>query len=291
MAEDASNEVKALGITVGIVGAGSMGGAIAHGLVARGTLPASDVYVCDASKQRLAAFEQEGFSCRENAPELVAAGTDVVILAVKPQVLPSVLPGIAEGLAGRLVVSIAAGVALSTIEAALPTSRVVRVMPSLPIQVLSGASAVAQGTRATAEDAELVRQLFAALGVAEIMREDQLDAEGALIGCAPAFFALMVDVLTRRGIEAGLTAAASRSMAEVTMQGVAASLLASGEHPRAYMEKVTSPGGTTAAALRAMEPGLVESVYAGVDAALARTAELAAPSGQGEGTSSDHGRR
>lgn len=270
-----SPKAAPLNATVGIIGAGSMGGAIARGLVATGSCSAADVCLCNRTPQKLEAFARDGFSTCADADSLVQKGTDVVILAVKPQVLSEVLDGLAQPLDGRLVVSIAAGVTLDTLESALPGSRIVRVMPNLPIQVLSGASAVAPGSRATTADVQLVCALFGALGCAEVMREDQLDAEGAVIGCAPAFFALVVDALTRRGIEAGLPAQACRSMAEATMLGVARSLEQTGDHPRAYMEKVTSPGGTTAAALRAMEPGLVEAFYEGVDDALARTRELA----------------
>ena len=136
-------------------------------------------------------------------------------------------------------------------------------------------TAVCGGSTATPADVELVREMFAALGSAKVMREDQLDAEGAVVGCAPAYFALMVDALTRAGVRAGLPAAAAREMVNATMLGVAESLAKSGEHPRAYMERVTSPGGTTAAALFELEPALTEGAYAAVDAALARTAELA----------------
>lgn len=264
-----------LGATVGIVGAGSMGGAIARGLVQKGACAPADVTLCNHTAAKLEPFSEEGFATCTNAAELVAAKPDVVILAVKPQVLADVVEGLADGLADSLVVSIAAGVSNSTLEGLLPKSRVVRVMPNLPIQVLSGASAVAPGSCATQQDIQLVQALFGALGHAEVMREDQLDAEGAVVGCAPAYFALVVDALTRRGVEAGLPAAACRSMVEATMLGVARTLVQTGEHPRSYMEKVTSPGGTTAAALRSMEPGLVDAFNEGVDSALARTHELA----------------
>ena len=183
----------------------------------------------------------------------MALGSDVLVLAVKPQVLPSVLGQLEGALDGRLVVSIAAGVKLATLEGALAGARVVRVMPNLPLQVLSGATAVCPGS-SRAEDGKLVQALFAALGSAQVMTEAQLDVAGAISGCGPAFFALFVDDLTRTGVRAGLPAAACREMVLATMRGVAQQLLESGEHPRAYMEKVTSPGGTTAAALEAMEP-------------------------------------
>ena len=106
------------------------------------------------------------------------------------------------------------------------------------------------------------------------MREDQLDVAGVVSGSSPAFFALFVDCLTRAGIEAGLPAADCREMVEATMRGTAQQLLDSGEHPRSYLERVSSPGGTTIAALRAMEGGVFYAIAAAVDAALERTRAL-----------------
>lgn len=267
--------MERINTTVGIIGAGSMGGAIARGLVASGALEASNVWVADPVPACTEPLAQQGMHALGSAQELVEANTGAVIIAVKPQILADVTSPLADALADRLVVSIAAGVPLSTLQELLPTSHVVRVMPNLPIQVLSGATAIAPGDRASADEVELVRELFAALGSAQVMREDQLDAEGAVVSCGPAYIALFVDALTRAGVRSGLPAAACREMVEATMLGVAKTLLQSGEHPRAYMERVTSPGGTTAAGLYELEPLLVEGAYAAVDGALERTAELA----------------
>ena len=263
-----------LDIAVSVLGAGSMGGAIASGLVSAGMVDATRVSVCDLREEALVPFGAQGMTCLTSADELVAQDADVVVLAVKPQVLPVVVAPLSAQLAGRLVVSIAAGVTLATLEELLPSAHVVRVMPNLPLQVLSGATAVCPGSYATAEEARLVRELFAALGSAQVMTEAQLDVAGAVTGCGPAFFALFVDDLLRTGVRAGLPAAC-REMVLATMRGVAQQLLDSGEHPRAYMEKVTSPGGTTAVALEAMEGDLFYACADAIDAALARTRELA----------------
>lgn len=267
--------MERINATVGIIGAGSMGGAIARGIVVSGALEGNDVFVCDLRESVLEPLATMGMHVSTDAQEVIDAQTDVVIIAVKPQVLSAVMEPLASALAGRLVVSIAAGVPLATLETLLPASRVIRVMPNLPIQVLSGATAIAPGTRVDGSHVELVRSLFAALGSAQVMREDQLDAEGAVVSCGPAYIALFVDALTRAGVRSGLSADACREMVLATMRGVAQSLLESGDHPRAYMERVTSPGGTTAAGLYAMEPLVMDAAYDAVDAALARTAELA----------------
>ena len=261
--------------TLGVIGVGAMGGAIARGVVASGVLRPEDVSVCDVDPARLEPFADAGVNVLPDARSLVEEQTDVVLIAVKPQVLPEVSSGFADLLSGRSVVSIAAGVNLKTLEGLFVGARVIRVMPNLPIQVQSGATAIACGRTATDLDVERVRQLFGALGSAQVMREDQLDAEGAVVSCGPAYIALFVDALTRAGVRAGMPAQACREMVEATMLGVAKQLLESQEHPRAYMERVTSPGGTTAAGLYALEPLLLEGAYDAVDAALHRTAELA----------------
>lgn len=261
---------------VAFVGAGAMGGAIARGLLSCGAVDASHLAVADLSEVVRSSFAQEGAATFADARDmLVAFSADVVVLAVKPQVLQAAVAPIASALSGRLVVSIAAGVPIRTLEGLVGGARVVRCMPNLPMQASSGAVAITAGTKATADDVAYVAELLGHLGVARVMREDQLDAAGVVCGCAPAFFALFVDALTRVGIEAGMTAADSREMVASTMRGTADQLLNGGLHPRAYMELVSSPGGTTIKALRALEPGLVEATEAAVDAALARTRELA----------------
>ena len=260
---------------VGVIGAGAMGGSIARGLVEAGVVGVSQLLVADSDESRLAAFSELGARVFSDGADLLAEGPDVVILAVKPQVLGSVMAELAPAMGERLVVSIAAGVPVCAIEAALPSARVVRVMPNLPVQVRSGATAVCAGSRAGTDDVSLVRTLFSALGAVAVMREDQLDVAGAVSGCAPAFFSLFVDALTRAGVMAGLPAACAREMVESTMRGCAEQLLTEGVHPREYMERVTSPGGTTAAALYELEGPLTEGTYAAIDAALARTRELA----------------
>lgn len=261
--------------SVGVIGVGAMGGSIARGLVEAGVLDASHLLVADSDERRVSAFAKMGARVFADGAALLADAPDVVILAVKPQVLGGVMADLAPLMGERLVISIAAGVTVSAIERALPSARVVRVMPNLPVQVRSGATAVCAGTRTDAEDVELATTLFSALGAVSVMREDQLDVAGAVSGCAPAFFSLFVDALTRAGVRAGLPAACAREMVESTMRGCAEQLLTEGVHPREYMERVTSPGGTTAAALYELEGPLTEGTYAAIDAALARTRELA----------------
>lgn len=260
---------------IAVIGAGAMGGSIAAGLVKSGTVDPAQIMVADPSAAHLEPLAALGIASFEDNRVMLEHKPDLVVLAVKPQILASVLEPLRDILTDCCVISIAAGVALERLEELVPRARVVRVMPNLPVQVLSGASAVCPGSRATADDTELTLELFGALGVAKAMREDQLDVEGAVVGCGPAFFSLLIDALTRAGVEAGLPAKDCRELLLSTMRGVAEQLLQSDEHPRAYMEKVTSPGGTTAAALSCLEPDVMRASSLAVQAALARTRELA----------------
>ena len=264
-------------LTLGFVGAGAMGGAIARGLVECGAVDASSVAVSDLSEGIRTSFAQLRCAAYDDAAAMLAEfDPKVVFIAVKPQVLAAVVSPLAQALSGRLVVSIAAGVKVATIEGLLGTgARVVRCMPNMPMQVRSGAAAICGGACATAADVELVRSLFENISVARVMREDQVDVAGIVFGSSPAFFALFVDQLARAGVEAGLPAADCREMIEATMKGVATQLLESGMHPREYMEKISSPGGTTIVATRQLEGRTFEAICDAVDAARARTRELA----------------
>ena len=257
--------MDAANVRIAFVGAGAMGGAIARGICTSGGVDASRIAVADPAPQTRASFSEM----------LAAFDPDVVLLAVKPQVAAAVIAPLAVALSGRLVVSIMAGVPLEKLYGLCATERIVRLMPNLPVAAGLGAIALAAGVGVSDEDAAFVADLLSSVAVVKPMREDQLDVAGVVSGSSPAFFAFFVDCLTRAGIEAGLPAADCREMVEATMRGTAQQLLDSGEHPRIYMERVSSPGGTTIAALRAMEGDVFYAITDAVDAALERTRELA----------------
>lgn len=272
-------------LKVVIIGAGAMGSAIAKALVTSKTASAENVVAVDHNEPKCAALEALGIVTYEDAaqvPQETMDAADAIILAIKPQVIPAFLHG-GKQFAGKLVISIAAGISTTSLKSMLPEAAIVRAMPNLPVAVLSGATALCVDKIDDSKPEfsaykETALTIFSCMGKAVFMREDQLDAEGAVVGCGPAYFALMIDALTRAGVRAGMPAAAARDMSIATMKGVAL-MLESGEmHPREYMEKVTSPGGTTAAALYELEPALTDGVYAAVDGALERTRELAARS-------------
>ncbi len=262
-------------LSVAIIGCGAMGGAIARGLVATENVAPGALTLIDANAEKADALARElGAHAAEARDVLALADVELVVLAVKPHVLPDVAKELAPALAGKLVVSIAAGVTLATLQKLMPDARVVRVMPNLALTAGSSGTALAGAKGTSAEDLELAVRLFRAFGPAEAMGEAQLDAMGAISGCEPAFVALFVDALTRAAIEQGLPAGMAREFILATLIG-SAKILQGGEHPRAFMEKVMSPGGTTVRAVAAMDPAYMEATAKGIRAAVARTRELA----------------
>ena len=208
---------------------------------------------------------------------------DLMLLSVKPQVLPSVLATIADEMDAEatppLFVSIAAGTPLSCIEGAFAPREVhvVRVMPNTPLMVGQGASVIARGTYATPQDAALVEELFGALGFARQVDEKDIDAVCALSGGGPAYVAAMIEALRDAASEAGLSANLAEQLIVRTIAGTCALMEATGQTPEQTRVAVCSPGGTTLAALAAMEEGgFSDSLKDGVRAAIARSKELAA---------------
>lgn len=215
---------------------------------------------------------------------------DIFVIAVKPQVIQEVLEdlGSAYRLSKKkpLVVSIAAGITTSQIAQALPEgAHIVRVMPNTPLQVGAGATVVAAGPGATRADVGQIRDMFAELGMAEIVDESQIDAVCALSGGGPAYTALMIEALTKAGTAQGLTPELSEKLALKTVYGTCKLIEETGVTPEQARIAVCSPGGTTLAALAAMEGedamlagvpvGFSASIEAGIAAAVARAKELA----------------
>jgi pyrroline-5-carboxylate reductase len=267
-----------LAIKIGLVGAGRMATALGRGFVGAKLLPASAIVASDPSDAARAAFAREvpGTTVLSgNGPEF--APCDVVILAVKPQLMTPVLAEVRDVIrTDTLVVSIAAGVTLAGLATGLPArQRIIRVMPNTPCLIGRGASAYSLGPHATADDGRLVAQLLSAVGVAVQVPEDQLDAVTGLSGSGPAFVYTMIELLGQGGTAMGLPAALAADLAAHTVAGAAEMVLATGETPAVLRDRVTSPGGTTLAGLKALdENGFGVAVLAAVRAATLRSAEL-----------------
>lgn len=263
-------------IRIGFLGAGKMATALAQGILQSGEISTDAILASDASPAARTAFEQvTGARTTGDNLELVA-NADLVVLAVKPQVVANVLTAVAaQSQEKHLFVSIAAGISLSTLEQLVPQSRHVRVMPNTPALVQAGVSAFARGRQATEEDAELVRRLLTTVGLAIEVPESQLDAVTGLSGSGPAYVFAMIEALSDGGVLMGLPRATATTLAAQTLLGAAKMVLETGEHPGALKDAVTSPGGTTIAGLHQLERGQLRgTLMNAVQAATERSREL-----------------
>jgi pyrroline-5-carboxylate reductase len=261
---------------IGFIGGGNMAEAIIRGLLAAG-MEKEQILAADPSEERRTLLSSTFDIAVGTDNRQLVEGSDVVILAVKPQVHRQVLADLSRDQEGRLFISIMAGVRTTALEDILGSAdRVVRVMPNTPALVLAGAAAVAGGKRATEADIALTRAIFATTGETVVIGEQLMDAVTGLSGSGPAYVFSFIEALSDAGVKNGLPRDTATRLAAQTVLGAARLLLETGEHPAVLREKVTSPGGTTIAGLHAMEDkGFRAAVMAAVDAAVRRSKELA----------------
>jgi pyrroline-5-carboxylate reductase len=262
------------GVKLGFIGAGAMGGAIIRGLLARGRVPRDHLIYYDPDPDRQKKMAKLKVAAAPHNSEVMQA--QVVVLAVKPQLLGPVLAGIKDfARPYHLLISIAAGATLATLEAALPVSRIIRAMPNTPALVGAGMTALAPGRRATPEDTALALELFQAVGQAAVVEERLMDAVTGLSGSGPAFVALFIEALADGGVKAGLPRTLAHNMAVQTVLGAARLCHEEDLHPGKLKDLVASPGGTTIEGLHALEKGGFRGlVMSAVTAAAARAKEL-----------------
>lgn len=262
---------------ISFLGAGNMATALARGLVAAGR-PADQITASDPDAARRAAFAAAVPGARVVEKNAVAvAAARLVVLAVKPQVLPGVLAEVREGVASdHLLLSIAAGVPTARIEAAFAGPvRVVRAMPNTPALLGAGAAAVSAGRHARPGDLEAARRVLGAVGVVVEVPEALMDAVTAVSGSGPAYVFLLAEALRAAAIEQGLPPDVAGRLVAATVAGAGRMLLESGEDAETLRRRVTSPGGTTEAAVEVLfEHDLDDAISAAVAAAARRSAEL-----------------
>lgn len=254
---------------IALIGCGNMGGSMIKGIIKAGLVKPEDVIVSDvfeASQQRLAGeLGCEGTCDNKHA----VADAKHVFLAVKPQFLDSVVKGLADHLMeGAVVVSIAAGVQLAHLEELFPEgTKIVRVMPNLPAMVLAGMAGISPNPQVTKEEAAHVKELFEGFGRAEIVPERLMDAVVAVSGSAPAYVALFIEAMADAAVIEGMPRAQAYVFAEQAVFGTAKYLLETGTHPGVFKDMVSSPAGTTIAAVAELERGGFRSTV--IDAMLA----------------------
>jgi pyrroline-5-carboxylate reductase len=265
------------GKRIGFVGCGNMGEALVKGLVEAHLVPAESILVFDSRAEQLAALDRRyGVRSAKSNVELVREA-DVVVLAVKPQIMAAVLGEIASSLSRRqLVISIAAGVATATIRGATKKDvRLIRVMPNTPALVLEGATAIAKAQGLEPGDLETAEEIFGAVGKVVVLEEDLMDAVTGLSGSGPAYVAVVIESLADGGVKMGLDRVTAMTLATQTVLGAAKLLLETAVHPGALKDMVSSPGGTSIAGIAALEEGGIRTTFIkAVERATLRSREL-----------------
>ncbi len=269
------------GRTLAVLGAGVMGETILSGLIRAGWSPQRIVATDRRAARQLELSARYGITMVDNA--VAAAQVDTVVVVVKPQDMADLLAEIAPALpAGTLVVSLAAGVDTASIEAQLPAGTpVVRVMPNTPAQVDEGMAAISPGSHSTPEHLARVTEILSATGRVLTLPERYQDAVTAISGSGPAYLFFVVEAMIEAGVHLGLPRDTATELVVQTMLGSAKLLRETGEHPTVLRERVTSPGGTTAAAIRQLEDHKVRAAFMGaIEAARDRSRDLAEVSRQ-----------
>jgi len=254
-----------------------MATALARGFTAAGLVSARRIIASDPSNGARADFARETGARTTTANADVARRARVLFVAVKPDQVVPVLGGLHGSLTrNHLIISIAAGVSLAKLEAALPPgARVIRVMPNTPALVGASATAFAPGSAAGKADVELALKLFSTVGIAFQIKESLLDAVTGLSGSGPAYAFLMIEALSDGGVAAGLPRDIATKLAAQTLLGAGKMVLATGRHPGELKDMVTSPGGTTVEGLHMLERARVRAaLITAVRAAAAKSKKL-----------------
>ena len=264
---------------LGFIGAGNMAEAIARGVIAARIFRPSEIIAADISPERRDVFaDQLKVRTIADAPSIVTQ-CQTVLFCVKPQHIADMLASIRDVVTkDHLIITIAAGISTSYIEDALGAEKhihVVRVMPNTPMLVGKGMSAIAAGRNATPENLLTARRLFEAASAVVEVKEELMNAVTALSGSGPAYFFFLVEQMIAAGVEMGLSPETAHQLAIQTARGSAEMLCTSTDSPAELRRKVTSPGGTTAAAITVMqEKGMPQAIVDALKAAERRGKEL-----------------
>jgi pyrroline-5-carboxylate reductase len=265
--------------SIGFIGAGNMAGALIEGLLANGVAP-SRLWAADTDSAKLAAFAAKGVHT-STANADIARACDILVLAVKPQVMAPVVTALKDALAGKscLLVSIAAGIQIGSLQQwTSPQQAIVRCMPNTPALVLAGATGVVANAQVNATQKAAADAILKAVGrVCWLEKEEQLDAVTALSGSGPAYFFLMIEAMQAAGKRLGLPDDVANALTLQTAFGAAKLALQSDVDAAELRRRVTSPNGTTEAAIKQFESdGFRELVDRALGKAAARSKELAA---------------
>lgn len=263
---------------IAMIGAGNMGAAILTGVLNAKIVNAEQLICADVDTTKLNQLKsQYGIMVTQDTVEAIKMA-DIVIFAVKPQILPAIMPKIIDFFnKEKLIITIAAGIPVTYFEnVAANAIRIIRAMPNIAATVNATATALFAGSHINATDMDLAKAIFSAIGqVIAIDSENLMDSVTGLSGSGPAFIFIIAEALADAGVKMGLNRAQASTLANQTILGAAKMLIETGMHPGALKDMVTSPAGTTIAGVAAMEEhGVRAGIIAAVEAATFRSQEL-----------------
>jgi pyrroline-5-carboxylate reductase len=255
---------------IGVIGTGKMGTGLVRGLLKKKIVEPAQIYAYDITQEDLSELvEETGINAALNNMQIVEK-SDIIFICVKPQVFETTLQKLQSYFTNdHLVISIAAGVPITTIERLTGNARCVRIMPNMPLQVGEGAAGFSLGTRNDNQDSEIVEIVFGSLGKVFQFPEHLLDAVTGLSGTGPAYVFVFIEALADGGVLAGIPRREALILSAQTVLGAAKLLLEENVHPGVLKDAIMSPGGTTASALQLMESRGFRSIL--IDAVEAAT--------------------
>jgi len=262
--------------TIAFIGAGMMASALMDGLITSQVVASpANISCADPWQGCRDAATTKGFFAAASNGQVLERAKDVVVIAVKPNIVKSACEDIAAVKSDALIISIAAGITIEALESSMPGRRVIRVMPNTPCLVGEAAAGFSLGSLATDYDKETVKGIFGAVGVCVEVTETMLDAVTGLSGSGPAYVFLFIEALADGGVRSGLPRAVAMQLAAQTVKGAAEMVLKTAKHPGLLKDGVTSPGGTTIAGVEALEKGGFRSAtISAVMAATKRSMQL-----------------
>ena len=261
---------------IGFIGAGNMATAIINGMISNNVSNASDIYVFDLDAQKLQIMSNQGINACENA-NAVVENCHFVVLAVKPQNYQEVLQGISNSVTDNTVmVSIAAGISIDYVINTLGKKcPCVRVMPNTPLLLGCGATALCPSDNISEDDFDVVKSMFATSGVYQVLPESQMNTIISVNGSSPAYVYLFAKAMCDYATEQGISADVAMDLICATLKGSAEMLTKSGDTPDELIKKVSSPGGTTIAALNVLDEGkFYQNIKDAMQACTKRAEEL-----------------
>lgn len=262
-------------MNIGFIGSGNMATALANGFLASKTIAAENLFVSDKSPESLKKWEKLNVKTTCDNAE-VCKMSDTVIFAVKPNVLPSVLEEVKPFSKGKLLISIAAGVTIETIEKIVGSdAKIIRVMPNTPAQVGCGMSVLSPNKNVSEQELGFAEELFSKIGCECVLDEKYINAATALHGSSPAYIYMLIDAMADSGVKYGIPKNISLMLSAKAVEGAAKMVLETNAHPQALKDAVCSPGGTTIAAVLELErSGFSAAVSNAIDACVKKADEM-----------------